>query len=375
MRWLAPLLTFVPAILAAGEHISRTVPTDRRIAGLERQLQSEPGNVLLLNRLTGAYLQKMRESADGSYVERAARLVASVLKTDASNFDARRYALELQMQRHEFEAASSAARKLLTERPDDAAVLGMLGDSLVELGQYEAAESVYQKMLDRKPGMSSYSRVAYFRFLTGDAPGAIELMRQAVRMRAEASENSAWCLAELGQMLFKTGALDEAEENFRRALALFPGFHPALAGMGKVLAAQGRRQQAVEYFRKAQATVPLPDYAAALATLYRQLGDPAKAKQQLDLLDVYDSLGRAAGEPANRSLALAFADLNYKVARSLELATAELAVRRDVYTYDTLAWALFRNGKKEEAAAAMRLALAQGTPDPSFQIHAAEILR
>ena len=48
-----------------------------------------------------------------------------------------------------------------------------------------------------------------------------------------------------------------------------------------------------------------------------------------------------------------------QVDRALELAQNELAFRRDVYTYDALAWVLFQSGRKPEAREAMQKALAQ----------------
>jgi hypothetical protein len=38
----------------------------------------------------------------------------------------------------------------------------------------------------------------------------------------------------------------------------------AYAGLGRVKAAQGKRQEAIDRYKRAQASVPLPDYAAAL---------------------------------------------------------------------------------------------------------------
>jgi Flp pilus assembly protein TadD len=126
----------------------------------------------------------------------------------------------------------------------------------------------------------------------------------------------------------------------------------------------------VENFRRAQSQAPLPEYAGWLVKLHKKLGQEELAKKQLAMLDVADALGKAAGEAANRNLALAYADLDYRTSRALELARAELAVRRDVYTYDALAWALFKNGKSRDAAAMIEKALAQRTPEPSFHEHA-----
>jgi tetratricopeptide (TPR) repeat protein len=56
--------------------------------------------------------------------------------------------------------------------------------------------------------------------------------------------------------------------------------------------------------------------------------------------------------------------------RALELAKNELEVRGDIYTYDALAWALFKNKKFTEAGEAMKKAMQFQTPEPMFYYHA-----
>jgi len=48
-------------------------------------------------------------------------------------------------------------------------------------------------------------------------------------------------------------------------------------------------------------------------------------------------------------------------------------VRRDVYTWDALAWALYKNGKLEEAAKASEKAMHFGTRDALLLFHAGMI--
>jgi len=48
-------------------------------------------------------------------------------------------------------------------------------------------------------------------------------------------------------------------------------------------------------------------------------------------------------------------------------------VRKDVYSYDTLAWALYKNGRTQEASAAMQQAMKLGTPDALLYYHAGMI--
>ena len=130
---------------------------------------------------------------------------------------------------------------------------------------------------------------------------------------------------------------------------------------------------AIESYKRAQASTPLPDYAAALYDLYRDSGQTAEAEKQMELIDAIDKIGQAAQERANRNVAMIYADHDHRVDRALELAQAELDVRRDIYTYDALAWALYKNRKYPDAAKAIADALKLGTPEPMFYYHAEKI--
>lgn len=126
-------------------------------------------------------------------------------------------------------------------------------------------------------------------------------------------------------------------------------------------------------FKRAQSAVPMPEYTAALAELYERAGKKDEAHRQMELLDVIDKMARATNEKTNRNLALVFADEGRNLERALELAQAELQVRGDVYTYDALAWALYKNGERAGAERAAGKALQFKTPEPAFYYHAGVI--
>jgi tetratricopeptide (TPR) repeat protein len=142
-----------------------------------------------------------------------------------------------------------------------------------------------------------------------------------------------------------------------------------------VLAQAGNVQGAIANYRRAQEITPLPDYAAALFDLYKKAGQNDLAAKQMELLDVIDKISAANGEKANRNLVLAFADHDVKLDRALQLAQGELEFRRDVYSYDALAWALYKNHRIEEARQYMEKALALKTPEPGFRLHAQLIMQ
>jgi tetratricopeptide (TPR) repeat protein len=367
MLWCAPILAESPAL---DDRIVRP-STDERIAAYEKLAAS--GDPHAQNLLAGAYIQKMRETTDFGYIDRAARIVDRALAAAPENYEALRLRSEIGLERHQFAEVAEFSRQMTGIAPDDAWNWGTLGDALMELGQYDAAAEALQKMVSLRPNQSSYNRASYYRWVIGDAAGAIAIMQRAIAAGSSAPENTAWCLVDLGNLYFKTGRLAEAEEFYRSALRTFHGYYPAYAGLGRVQSAQGKYGEAMTSFKRAQSAVPMPEYAAALADLYTRTGKNAEAERQLQLIDVIDKMARANNEKTNRNLALVFADQRRNLPRALELAQAELAVRGDVYTYDALAWALYQNGKLAEAAEASRKALQFGTSEPAFYYHAGMI--
>ena len=349
---------------------STTLGADQRIAAYEALLAESPVDPKIQAGLAEAFIQKLRETTDFAYLNRASALVDKMLAADAKSYDGLRLSAEIETHRHNFPKAAQVAEELTERNPSDTGSWGMLGDSLMEMGQYAAAEKAYRRMLEIGPSLASYNRIAYHHFVTGQSGESLAWMNLAVQAGSKIPENLAWCLVEFGDMLFKTGHIQDAHTVYDRALETLPGYHRAYAALGRFYAAAGEYQRAVEDFKKAQAVIPLPDYAAALETLYARLGQSGEAAKQRELLDVIDRLGAANGEKGNRMLAVDYADENRKLDRALELAQGELQTRKDVYTYDALSWVLFRAGRQKEAEEASARAIAMNTPEPMFLYHA-----
>jgi len=375
MRALILLTGVACAALAAhaedsATDLTRLRTTDARIAAFEKQATSKPDDLHYKNLLAGAYIQKMRETTDFGYIDRASRIVTQVLSVEPDNYEARRLRSEIGLERHQFAEVAELSRQMIAAAPDDAWNWGTLGDALMELGRYDDAADAYQRMVTLRPNQASYNRASYYRWVMGDAKGAIAIMQQAIASGSPAAENTAWCLVDLGNLYFKTGRLGEAEQSYRSALKAFDGYYPAYAGLGRVRSAQGKLAEAIENYQRAQSAVPMPEYAEALSDLYERTGRKTEASRQLDLIDVVDKMARANSEKTNRNLALVFANQDRNLARALELAQAETGVRGDVYTYDALAWALFKNGRSQEAEREAIKALQFGTQEPAFYYHA-----
>ena len=365
------LLLSLPALgQIAG--LNDAMTTDKRIALYEHWVAADPANISSQTLLAGAYIQKTRETTDYDYLNRASKIIDKVL-AQKQDYEALQLRNVVEMNLHHFSKVVEFAGEMTRSTPTDPQNWGTLGDALLEMGRYDEARAAFEKMLSIRANLFSYNRLAFYRFVTGDIDGGISMMQQAVEAGARFPENKAWCLVELGNMYFKTGKLDEAEHAYRSAIATFPTLHTAYAGLGSVQAAQGQLADAIVSYKHAQSITPMVQYAGALHDLYAATGKNAEARQQADLVDVTAKLEEASNMKANRTLALVYANQDRNLPGALELAEADFEVRHDVYTYDALAWALYKNKRYAEARKASDQALKLGTPEAQFFYHAGMI--
>ena len=240
---------------------------------------------------------------------------------------------------------------------------------------YEAAIESFQTMVDLKPNLDSYSRVSYMRELSGDVQGAVEAMEMALDAGAPGTESTAWVRVQLGDLYLRSGRPQKAAELFEAALRDFGEYYLALLGLGRAHAAEGRYEEAINLYERVVAAVPLPTALSELGDLYFRSGDAAKAQLQYDTVELIAELAAINGVSYNRELVMFYADHDFKLDRPLQLAREELKVRRDIYGYDALAWALYKNGRPQEAADAMAEAMRLGTRDAALLFHSGMIFR
>ena len=117
----------------------------------------------------------------------------------------------------------------------------------------------------------------------------------------------------------------------------------------------------------------MPTFVGELGDLYARSADQTDAKKQYELVQYIGLLGKINQVLHNRDLALFYADHDTRLPDSLALAEKELEVRHDIYTWDALAWALYKNGRLAEAKNASDKALEHGTRDAILFFHAGMI--
>lgn len=380
LRWVACQLIWVTASLGlVASHAFASdlnlSPAERSIAAANRLIEKSPKNFEAYNALALALSRRARETADVNYYQKAEEALGKSFALAPGNFDSRRTEVWLLLGRHEFAAALEEAKKLNKQVPDDVMIYGFLTDANVELGNYQDAEATAQWMLDLRPGnLPALTRAAYLRELFGDPEGALELMNMALESTSPTEvEDAAWILAQMGHLHLGMGKTSEAERDLARALTLFPGYHYALGNLAKVRIQQKRYDEAIVLLRERYQSAPHAENLYDLADAMLAAGRSEEAKQAFAQFEEKSLLETHRADNSNRELILYYCDYTRQPRKALEVAEREFARRQDVYTLDSYAWALHRNGENQAARRVIDRALAVGVRDARLFRHAGEI--
>lgn len=343
---------------------------DQRILRAMRVIEKMPNSADGYNQLASAYMQKARETADFDLNTNADDAITRSLAVEPDNYDALKLRAKLQLTFHRFSDALDTARKAQTVRTDDHDVWGQITDALVELGDYGGAVKAAQTMVDLRPDSSSYARVSYLRSLHGDTQGAIQSMTAAIRAaNPNDPEAIAWCRVQLGNELINAGRFDAGEREFDEALRIFPDHPLALRAKAQARMTAGDMEVAIKIAEREGASA---DAAQMLGDLYTRLGRKDAALKQYERFEALER-ENAVCERSWRHLVNYWLDHDRNLKEALTLATREYETRKDIFTCDSLAWALFKNGRIADAKKLMTEALRTGTKDARLTHHASII--
>jgi tetratricopeptide (TPR) repeat protein len=187
-------------------------------------------------------------------------------------------------------------------------------------------------------------------------------------------ENDAYVRSLVGGLQLQRGRVGAAERAYRGALQAVPGYPAAEAGLAQTEVARGRFAPAIARLSRVIERLPLPAYVIALGEAQAAAGRRAAARQTFDLVRAEVMLQQRAGVNADVELALFEAD-HGSPRRAVELGRRAWAAAPSVRSADALGWALHKAGHARAALGWARRALALGSRDPAFLLHAGLIAR
>ncbi|MDB5236806.1 MAG: hypothetical protein JWR44_3799 [Hymenobacter sp.] len=346
--------------------------TKAAIEGLLAKLRTNPDDQKSRLLLAQAYMQEARVTGDHPYYDGAAmELLEDVLKAEPENFEALCCKASLCLTQHHFAQGLGIAQQAQKINPNSGFVYGLLTDANVEMGHYDEAVKMADKMNQVRPDLPAYARVSYLREIYGDMPGAIEAMDFAVKAGFNGLEQTEWTRVALGHLYEVSGDTARARGYYLMSLAVRPGYAYALAGLGRMAAARKDYATAIKQYQRARAMVKDYAFADELTDLYRLNGQPEESKKMAE--ESIDMLANAAkeadsneqmGHYADRELAYAYLKTN-ELDKALEHAKIEYARRPDnIDVNETMAWVLYKRGNFAEAQKYMQVARRTGSKNP-----------
>nr|AXL05643.1 hypothetical protein [uncultured bacterium] len=358
-----------PATLAGGG----VSTLDRWISAAQAKLARRQQDPRTWAELGTAYVEKARITANPAYYAKAdGALRTSLAQQPDGNGPALTGMGALANARHDFAAARSFGEQAMAVLPDTAAVYGVLTDAYTQLGDTEAATTALQRMLDLRPGVSSFTRAAYEFELHGRVDDARYALDRALADAVDPAD-IAFCRYRLGELAFDNGDVDTAARHYAAGLRVLPQDPPLLQGTAKVAAARGQTDKALAGYRDLVSRLPNTQYLQEYAVLLTSAGQPELAARQYTLIERQRQLEAAAGASDDLAAALVAADRG-DAGRALRLAEAEWSRRQPVFVADAVAWALHLNGRDTEALAFADQAARTGTVNATFSYHRGMIL-
>lgn len=348
---------------------------DRTIGFWEHMLQKHVADDMLSPRqLSFQYLQRYRERGDIDDVLRARQMAElSLRRQPGLNAGAEIALASVELTLHQFKAALAETRRIESFAPNPEMRVREASLDL-ETGDYGAAKRIIDALPPpRTLDVSRDTLVSRYDELTGRLAEARLLLE-----RATAGANSvydfpaqqrAWFYFRSGEMAFEAGDNDGAVADEDQALAIFPNYSDANRLKAKFECAQRHWTTCRDAAAASAAVVPYPETLGYEEDAERALGHVSQADRLADLIRTIERIGNAQ-RISDRLLAIYYSEHRINLDDAYRIARRELAVRDDIFTEDTLAWAAAMDGRWQEARAAERKALRFDTENSLLQYHA-----
>lgn len=248
---------------------------------------------------------------------------------------------------HQFDQALKTAKAAARLNPVNAQVQGVLVDCYVELGDYENAIAAADRMMSIKPDLRSYSRISYLREIHGDVPGAITAMELAIKSGFPAYEETAWSMQTLGDLYLEYGEVDKAQQIYEEILTVRPNYPFAVAALGEVEYRRGNLEAAEQRIRQAIDIIPEVGFYVQLAQLHKDRNETEALKATVKEIHAMLEDDEAAGHNMNMEYAAIYRDLLEDYATAETYAQKEYDKRPDNIDVNRLmaelAWLQNRN--------------------------------
>lgn len=344
---------------------------DEQIRVWNQALAADSLSALAMGQLAALHMQRARESGSwDDYLKAESHARKSLGKRTNRNGKTAVTLVSVLLAQHRFTEARDIAQELVNRESDIPQYRSLLGETSMEVGDYATAGAMFDSLWAERAHLSNAPRLARWLELNNHIREARRLLtdarNEALSRRDVTKETQAWFQLRVGDFELRADHPRAAEQAFRAGLTIEPNDPRLLAAMARLSAAKRDYRAAIEWGERAIAEQLDPATLGIVGDAYAALGDSAKSAEYFHTLEV--SVTAQPG-PFHRAWSLYLLDHGLRVSEVLQKAEEELKVRKDIYGYDLVAWALYKSGRAAEAESMMKRALQLNTPDPLLLRH------
>jgi tetratricopeptide (TPR) repeat protein len=364
----------VPGSLGGPSAEGSIATIDHSIAAWTKNLDANEHDFLSATNLAILYHGRGRLSADLADQQKAlaaARTAMAIVPGDAGP---RALEATVLYALHDFAGAFAAADALYREDPTQLGALATRLDAELELGRIDAARADLATLRLATSGPAIDIRAARLASVTGDSASALALAGSALASAA-ADED-----ADLGFFQYAVGEYARlagdpvaARAAYSGALAIRSTDLAAIVGLARVDAYEMRMTEAIDGLRRAAVIAPQPETLALLGDLLVATGDLPGAETSFTTVRFIERLDDIESTVFDRVLLRFELDHGGATEAILASARASLDGRPDTTGHDTVAWALYRLGRFDEAATEIGAASVGGAAGARLTFHAGAI--
>ena len=359
---------------AAGLTEASTAQIDASIKVWSANVAKEPRDFISATTLASLYYSRGRLSGDLADEQKALQFAQTAVGVAPSEAGGRAMEAAILYYLHDFAGAQSKAAALYRDDATQLGALATMADATLELGDIAGARAEYDKLSGLAKGTAVDIRLARLAYVTGQPDHALALAQQA---RDEATKDVAgggsadlgFYDYAVGEYARTAGDVTTARAAFAAALAVRATDLGSLVGLARIDAYEGRTTQAIAALQTAAAIAPQPETVGLLGDLLAGSGDATGAAKQFATVRFIEKLGEIQSTVYDRVILRFELDHGGVTGAVLAQAQASLKARPDYTGYDTVAWALFRLGRYDEAATQITSATANGAADARVIFH------
>lgn len=325
--------------------------------------------------LSGQYLQRYRENGDIDDVLRSIAMANLSLKEmPRGNVAARMELASADLTLHKFKEALAVTKQVELFVPADNEMRIREASLDLELGDYANARRIIAALPPaQRFDVTRDTLLVRWHELTGHLRTArLDMERPTALANSQfdaPAQSRAWFFFRSGELAFEAGDNDGAIAFEKKALEVFPHFADAYRAEARFECAIKAWQACLASAKASADIVPYPETLGYVEDAQRALGDEASANATAATILAVEKIGDSQ-HISDRLLAIYFSEHRIHTDDAYRIARRELAIRDDIFTEDTLAWAAAMNGRWSEARIAIRKATRLGTENSLLLYHA-----